>query len=96
MAETHTFYYEFPDGRLSERETTEENPTHPEGATLLDAETYSSKLAAWQATREQQAAETKAAETAQKKGAYDALITAGFDPAVAQVLSGYTPPVGGA
>ncbi|MFF5655187.1 hypothetical protein [[Kitasatospora] papulosa] len=96
MADIQTFYYEFPDGRLSERQTTEENPTHPEGATLLDAEEYSSKLAAWQAAREQEEAETRAAEEAQKKGAYDALIAAGFDPAVAQTLSGYTPPVGGA
>jgi len=47
-------------------------------------------LQAWQAAQDQRQADVRAQETAQKKAAYDALIAAGFDPGVAQTLSGYT------
>ncbi|MER6632342.1 hypothetical protein ABT301_29680 [Streptomyces sp. NPDC000987] len=92
MAELHTFYYEFPDGRLGKVETTDPAPAPPDGATVIDEATYNVKLAQWQAAQDQQQADTVAAETAKKKDAYDALVAAGFTPAVASTLSGYTPP----
>jgi hypothetical protein len=87
-----TLYYEFPDGRLGTMETTHPDPTPPPGATLLDAEAYAVKLSQWRAAQDQHKADVQAAEAAQKKGAYDALVAANFDPAVASTLSGYTPP----
>ncbi|WP_019061675.1 hypothetical protein [Streptomyces prunicolor] len=90
MAE-QTFYYEYPDGSVTERVTTAAVPTHPDGATLLTTDSYAEKKAAIEATRAQEYADIQATETAQKKAAYDALIAANFDPAVAATLSGYTP-----
>ncbi|MGW4731853.1 hypothetical protein ACWEQC_22265 [Streptomyces shenzhenensis] len=90
-----TLYYESTDGSLQTVETTAENPATPQGWTLIDAETYAAKLSQWQAAQDQKNADVQAAETAQKKAAYDALIAANFDPAVAQTLSGYQPPTGG-
>ncbi|CAL9614112.1 hypothetical protein SUDANB1_05690 [Streptomyces sp. enrichment culture] len=87
-----TLYYEFPDGRFGQMETTQADPTAPPGATLLDEEAYAVRLSQWRADQDQDKADVRAAEAAQKKGAYDALIAANFDPAVASTLSGYTPP----
>ncbi|WP_328635712.1 hypothetical protein [Streptomyces canus] len=90
-----TFYYEYPDGSIAERVTTAADREHPEGVTLLTAAEYATKKAAIEAAHAQQQADVEAAQTDQKKNAYDALITANFAPAAAQTLSGYTPPTGG-
>jgi hypothetical protein len=81
MAE-QTFYYEYPDGSLAERVTTAAEPVHPEGVTLLTEAEYASKLAA---------AEIQATETAQKQGAYEALLGVGIAEAPARQISGYWP-----
>lgn len=86
-----TFYYEYPDGSLAERVTTAAEPVHPEGATLLTAADYATKLAAAQAAREQQQADIRTAETAQKQGAYEALRGVGIAEEPARQISGYWP-----
>jgi hypothetical protein len=87
-----TFYYEDADGNLRQQVTNEENPTTPAGWTLIDAGVYAAKLSQIEAAAAQRRAAIEAAETAQKKTAYDALIDANFPPAVASTLTGYTPP----
>ncbi|MEU2264910.1 hypothetical protein ABZ568_00350 [Streptomyces olindensis] len=59
---------------------------------LVDQAEYEAKLSQIKAAEAQRQADAKAAETAQKKDAYDALVAANFDPAVATTLTGYTPP----
>jgi hypothetical protein len=88
---TQTLYYAAPDGSLTERVTTAADPVPPEGATLLTAAEYAAKKEALEAAAAERDAAVVAAETAQRKDAYDALIAAGFGPAVAATLSGYTP-----
>ncbi|MER7477465.1 hypothetical protein ABTX60_07380 [Streptomyces sp. NPDC126510] len=87
-----TLYYGDADGNLRQRVTNEENPTTPAGWTPLDAEAYAAKLSQIQAAAAQRQADIEAAEIAQKKSAYDALIAANLDPAVATTLTGYIPP----
>ncbi|MFF0092672.1 hypothetical protein ACFYSF_22300 [Streptomyces canus] len=88
MAE-QTFYYEYPDGSLTERATTAADPVHPEGATLLTEADYATKLAAAEAAREQQQADIRAEETAQKKAAYEALLAVGIPEDSARQISNY-------
>ncbi|MDH6489669.1 hypothetical protein [Streptomyces sp. SAI-127] len=84
-----TFYYEHPDGSLTERTTTAAEPVHPEGVTLLTEADYTTKLAAAEAALEQQHADTRAAETAAKESAYEALLAVGIPEASARQISGY-------
>ncbi|MGA5202806.1 hypothetical protein [Streptomyces variegatus] len=86
-----TFYYEYPDGSIAERITTAAEPVHPEGATLLTAADYATKKAAIEAAQEQQQADIRAAETAQREAAYEALRGVGIAEAPARQISGYWP-----
>ncbi|GGZ73350.1 hypothetical protein ACFOOM_00825 [Streptomyces echinoruber] len=88
-----TFYYLYPDGSITARTVVGDGPiTHPEGVVLLSREEYEQRLAAIEAQRAQEAEDTRAAETEQKRLDYLALIALGLPPETASRITGYVPP----
>ncbi|MFE3032905.1 hypothetical protein ACFXKY_14825 [Streptomyces canus] len=90
MAPEQTFYYEFPNGSVQQRVTTEADPQHPADARLLTLEDFNSRWQEIESTQQQNKADVQAQENTRAKDAYDALIAAGYTTNVAQTLSGYT------
>lgn len=91
MAE-QTFYYRYSDGTLETRTTTDAHPEHPQNATLLSAAEYTTALGEVEEARQARLAAVQETERAAQQAAYEELLTAGMSDAVAQSLSGYTPP----
>lgn len=92
MAEV-TQYFRTAGGVLASRKTSgdaEEPQPLPEGATELTEEEYGAELADVEAARQEHAEELVAADEANQRADYDALIAAGVPEATASRLSGYT------
>jgi hypothetical protein len=91
---TTTRYYQLTDGRIRQVTLSEgmSLPT-PDGAVLISPEEYATALGVIEETRAAAEAEQQEAEEAEAKVAYLAL-AAILPDAVAQRLSGYTPPPG--
>lgn len=90
-----TLYYRTAEGALVSRVITGEDveaPSPPDGATLLTEEEHAAALADVEAARRQHAEELVAADEANQRADYEALITTGVPEATARRLSGYTGP----
>lgn len=86
-----TYYYQYPDGSIVSVVASGTEPTPPEGATVLTKADYDTAVTQHEQARQQRDNDTKAAEAANARSDYDALIAAGIPEATARRLSGHTP-----
>jgi hypothetical protein len=91
-----TLYYRLASGALRAVTVTvadeDQQVPPPAGATELTEAQYAEQLAALEAANAQLVADRRAAETAAKQAAYEALVAVGVPEASAAQLSGYSPP----
>jgi alkyl hydroperoxide reductase subunit AhpF len=91
-----TLYYRFDTGALRAVTVTvtdeNEQVPPPAGAVEITEAEYQQERATLEANNAQLVTDRRAAETAAKQDAYEALLTAGIPDAAAQQISGYRPP----
>jgi hypothetical protein len=89
-----TIHLLYATGAVAEVETTQaaEDYTPPEGATVITAEDYATRLADIQADNQAAVDQALAEEAQQRQEDYEALLALNVPEATARRLSGYTGP----